>query len=239
MTVVPTKLSNGREVAGAATLGLVLVALVAAWFLLPVREWLEALVDWVRSQGVWGVIAFAAVYIVLVVALAPVLIMSIAAGLIFGFWGLPLAAISATTGAVLSFLVSRYMAREFVRKRIERKPLLSALDHAIAQEGWKVVVLFRLNPLIPFNLQNYFFGATRIGLIPYALATLFGIIPGAAIYVYLGALGGIAANGESSGAFKLALALVGLVMTVVIAVLLGRSAKRKLRELDVVGSAAQ
>ena len=225
--------------AGAAMLALVLIVLVLAWFVLPAREWLEWLVGWIRSQGALGVTAFAAVYIVLVVALAPVVIMSVAAGLIYGIWGVPLVVISATVGAILAFLVSRYVAREFVRTRIEQKPLYLALDHAIAQEGWKVVALFRLNPLIPFNLQNYFFGATSIRLFPYALATSLGIIPGVAAYVYLGVLGGIAAGDETFGGFKLTLALLGLVMTVVVAVLLGRTAKRKLREFDVSDSAAQ
>ena len=45
--------------------------------------------------------------------------------------------------------------------------------------GWKIVALLRLNPLVPFNLQNYFFGVTDIGFWPYAAATFFGIMPGA------------------------------------------------------------
>jgi uncharacterized membrane protein YdjX (TVP38/TMEM64 family) len=225
--------AKGRHVAAAVMMALVLISVVLAWFLFPVREWLESLVGWIRSQGVWGVIAFAIAYIVLVVALAPAEIMSIAAGLIFGAWGFLLVIISATIGAILAFLVARYLARDFVRKHLERKPLLRALDGAIAQEGWKVVALFRFNPLIPFNLQNYFFGATAIGLKPYALATLFGIMPGSAAYVYLGTLGGIAASGEQAGRFKLGLVIVGLVATIIIVALLGRTAKRKLREFHV------
>lgn len=224
---------TGRHIASAALLACGLAAVVLAWFLLPVREWLEALVGWIRLQGIWGVVAFAIVYIVVVVALVPAEIMSIAAGLIFGVLGFPLVVISATIGAILAFLLSRYMAREFMRKRLESRPLFRALDRAIAQEGWKVVVLFRLNPLIPFNLQNYFFGATAIALKPYALATFFGIMPGSAAFVYLGTLGGLAAGGEQAGAFKIGLVVLGLAATVVVVALLGRAAKQKLQKFNV------
>ncbi|MGE0751302.1 MAG: TVP38/TMEM64 family protein [Variibacter sp.] len=210
-----------------------MAGVVLAWFSLPIREWLEALVGWIRAQGIWGVVAFALAYVVLVVALAPAEVMSIAAGLIYGAWGFPLVVFSATIGAILAFLVSRYMAREFVRRHLEQRPLFRALDHAIAQEGWKVVALFRLNPLIPFNLQNYFFGATAIGFRGYALATLFGIMPGSAAFVYLGTLGALAAGGEQSGALKIGFVVIGLIATVIIVVLLGKAAKRKLREINV------
>ena len=220
------------DTSSAVILALVLAAVVIAWFLLPVREWLETLVDWIKAQGTWGVVAFALAYVVLVVALAPTGVMSIAAGLIFGAWGFPLVVVSATIGAILAFLVSRYMAREFVRKRLERRPLFRALDDAIAQEGWKVVALFRLTPLIPFNLQNYFFGATAIDIRGYALATLFGIMPGAAAYLYLGMLGAIATAGDQAGTFKLAFIVIGLIATLIIVILLlaGRKAEASRNE---------
>jgi uncharacterized membrane protein YdjX (TVP38/TMEM64 family) len=213
-----------------------MVAVVIVWLVLPAKEWIDSLVGWTRSQGAWGIFAFAVTYIVLVVALAPSEIMSIAAGLIFGVWGFPLVVIAATIGAILAFIVSRYLAGEFVRRRVEQKRFLRALDRVIAQEGWKVVALFRLNPLVPFSLQNYFFGVTGIGLTPYALATLLGIMPGSAAYVYLGMLGEIAAGGGQSTPLKLGLAILGLVVTLIIVVLLGRAAKRWLREISVSDS---
>ena len=88
------QIPKGRHIATAAGLAGILIAIALAWFLLPAREWLEALIGWIRFHGAWGVLAFALAYVIVVVALAPAEIMSIAAGLIFGAWGFPLAWIS-------------------------------------------------------------------------------------------------------------------------------------------------
>jgi uncharacterized membrane protein YdjX (TVP38/TMEM64 family) len=65
-----------------------------------------------------------------------------------------------------------------VRKRVEtatkgnRK--FEAIDKAIGEQGWKIVGLLRLSPLIPFNLSNYFYGVTGVGFWPYVLASAVG-----------------------------------------------------------------
>ena len=170
-------------------------------------------------------------YIALVVLLAPAGVMSIAAGLIYGAWAFPLVVVSATIGAALAFLLARYLARDAVKGLLERRPVLRVVDRAIEEVGWKIVVLLRLNPLIPFNLQNYFFGATKIGFLPYLAATFFGIMPGAAAYIYLGALGEVAAGG--GGGLKTALLGLGLAATVILVVIIARKARAKLRSLGV------
>ena len=63
------------------------------------------------------------------------------------------------------------------------------MNEAVSKEGWKIVALLRLSPLVPFNLQNYFYGITDIGLLHYVPATFVGIMPGTMLYVYLGAAG--------------------------------------------------
>lgn len=164
----------------ASWIGLValLLAVLLAWFLLPAKDWIQSIDAWIGRLGAWGIIIFAIAYIALVILLAPVGIMSIAAGLIFGLWGIPLVIVSAAIGATFAFLVSRYFVRERVKAFTQKRDVFRAVDKALGEEGWKVVALLRLNPLVPFNLQNYFFGATDIGLLPYAAATLFGIMPG-------------------------------------------------------------
>jgi uncharacterized membrane protein YdjX (TVP38/TMEM64 family) len=129
-----------------------LIAVVAAWYFLPVKDWVQSFSAWIQGLGAWGAVVFASVYVIAVVALAPAEIMSIAAGFIFGPWGFPLVVISATTGATLAFLVSRYIVRERVKALAQKRPLLQAVDRAVGDEGWKVVALLRLNPLVPFNL---------------------------------------------------------------------------------------
>src|SRR5260370_405018 len=69
---------------------------------------------------------------------------------------------------------------------------LGAGSKAVAEDGWKIVGLLRLSPLVPFNLQNYLFGATGIPFAHFVAATFFGIIPGTALYTYFGVLGAAA-----------------------------------------------
>ena len=66
----------------------------------------------------------------------------------------------------------------------------AAIDGAIAEGGWKIVALLRLSPAVPFNLQNYLFGLTRIGFWPYLLTSWIAMMPGTFLYVYVGHLTG-------------------------------------------------
>jgi uncharacterized membrane protein YdjX (TVP38/TMEM64 family) len=111
--------------------------------------------------------------------------------------------------------------------------MLEAVDKAVKDEGWKVVFLLRLSPLVPFNLQNYFFGATDVGTLAYVVATFFGIMPGTARYIYLGSLGHAATTSNMSGSSRTMLPAAGLAATVLVVVLVGRKAKAKLHEIGV------
>lgn len=224
----------GPNVAFWAGLVLLLIAVLLAWFLFPIREWVQSFTSWTGKFGMLGAIIFASVYVVAVVALAPVWPLSVAAGLAFGLWGIPLVIVSATTGASLAFLVARFLVRDRVTDLTRKRAVLDAVDKAVAEEGWKVVVLLRLSPLVPFNLQNYFLGATEIGFFPYLAATFLGIMPGSAAYVYLGILGRAAAAGEQGGGgLKIGLLAAGLAATIALIVIVGRKARMKLQALGV------
>lgn len=216
-----------------------LLAVTLAWFVLPVKDWVQSLNDWVRGLGPSGVVLFALVYIVVVIVLAPAEVMSIAAGLIFGAWGFPIVVVSAIIGATLAFLVARYLLREKVKAFARRRPRLEAVDKAVEDGSWKIVVLLRLNPLVPFGLQNYFFGATNIKLLPYAITTFFGIMPGSAMFVYIGGLGRAATDADSGGIAKFVFLAAGLAATAILIFIVGRKAKAKLKQIGVVDNDGQ
>ncbi len=168
--------------------GVFLVAVGIGWYLLPVSDWLSALRVWIVNLGFWGVVIFAVIYAVGAIVLAPEAVLTIAAGFAYEFWAFPIVLVAATIGASLAFLIARYLARDKVRLLLERRRNLAAIDKAVAEEGWKIVGLLRLSPLIPFNLQNYLFGVTAIPFPHFVAATFAGIFPGTALYVYLGVL---------------------------------------------------
>ena len=70
--------------------------------------------------------------------------------------------------------------------RTAGNPTFSAIDTAVGREGFKIVLLLRLSPLLPFALSNYFYGLTAVDFWPYLTATLIGFSPGTFAYVYTG-----------------------------------------------------
>ena len=227
------RMSGGFRYSAWAAVLVVVIAAAAAWYLLPVSDWLHVFNERIAGLGAWAPVVFAIVYVIAVIALAPAEIMSLAAGFIFGAWGFPIVVVSATVGATLAFLLSRYVARERVRAFVRKRPLLQAVDRAVADEGWKIVVMLRLNPLVPFNLQNYFFGVTDVRLVPYLVSTFFGIMPGAAMYVYFGTLGQAVTSGESYAPAKIAVLTLGLVATAGVIFLVSRKARAKLQAVGI------
>lgn len=169
---------------------ILLFALIAwVWTRIPLNEWIEHFRLWILDLGLVGVLVFIVAYSAFTVILAPVSLLSLSAGLAFGVWGFPLVIVSATLAATLAFLLGRYALRDRVLQWINRDRKLLSLNKAVSAEGWRVVGLLRLSPLVPFGIQNYLFSITEIKLVPYIIATAIGMMPGTALYVYIGALG--------------------------------------------------
>lgn len=223
---------NARPLSLAIAGVVVLVAVAVAWSILPLGGWLHALRGWMAALGWRGALAFAAIYVLGAVLLAPEALLTVVAGYVYGFWGLPLVLVAATIGAGLAFLLARYVLREPVRRLLAGRRDLAAIDDAIRRDGWKIVGLLRLSPLIPFNLQNYLFGATGIPFGQFVAATFVGIIPGAALYIAAGALGGAS---EGSGPIRWLLLAIGLVATATVVVLVARQARAGLARAGVGG----
>jgi uncharacterized membrane protein YdjX (TVP38/TMEM64 family) len=211
-----------------AGLGLVLAGGLAVSIPCPVGDWITSFQHWILGLGPWGVAVFALLFVATTVVLAPDWPLSIAAGFVYGFWALPIVLVAATGAATLSFLAARYLLRDRVRACFVGRPRLLAIDRAVAEEGWKIVALVRLSPAVPFNLQNYLFGATAIPLSQYVAATAIGIVPGSLLYVYLGVLGKAARHG--GGGLEWLLSGIGLLATLAAVILVARKAKARLGE---------
>lgn len=191
---------------------LVLVALVIAFRILPVATWLRDFQTYVRGLGAIGYVLYALVYAVCVVALVPASLLTLGAGAIFGaVAGTIVNVVGATIGAMIAFVLARTVFRKRVEAMLDRKPKLAAVDRAIAREGTKLLILCRLSGFPPFTWANYAFGATAVRPLPYFLATLFGIIPGAFAYTYAGAAGAAVASG-SGNRIGLIVTAVGIVL---------------------------
>jgi len=218
-------------------LKLVVIAVVVAGLIIAakmlgiadqINAALQGALQWIESLGPWGPIAFISIYIVASALLISGAVLTLGAGLVFGVaWGSIWVSIGSTLAATVSFLIGRYLARGWVSKQIESQPKFKAIDKAVASEGWKIVGLTRLSPVFPFVFLNYAFGVTQVSLRDYVLASWIGMMPGTVMYVYLGSLGKIAAEG-TGGTLKLILNIVGLIATVAVTVYVTKIAKKAL-----------
>ncbi len=138
----------------------------------------------VLSFGVWAPVVYLVAYGQPIVPL-PASVMTVTGGLAFGpVWGTAAAVLGATVRACSEFAVARLLGREAVAKLLKGK--VAQLDEKIGSQGFKTVLLIRLIPNLPFDVQNYGLGFSRVRFGPYALASFLGMAPGAFAYVYLG-----------------------------------------------------
>ncbi len=167
--------------------------------------------SWIEGFGVWGPVVYMLVYAIAPSLMLPGLPITVVGGVLFGpFWGVVYVAIGATTGATLAFLIARKMGREWVESII-KGGRLAEIDEAVEKKGWKIVAFTRLIPLFPFNFLNYAFGLTRIGILPYFLATLVFMLPGITAYVVFSSSILDVFHGRVSPAFIAGVALVVIV----------------------------
>ena len=204
------------------------IAILAAAHFLGVSELLTNLVAGVEQLGAWGPTIFIVTYAAATIVLAPASALTLAAGAVFGLgWGSVYASIASTLGAGCSFLVGRYLARDWVHRQTAGNAKFAAIDEAVAKEGWKIVALTRLSPAFPFNLLNYAYGLTQVRFAPYLIASWIAMMPGTVMYVYLGSLANAPA-GRTPGQWVLL--GVGLVATIAATVRITKSARRALQQ---------
>jgi uncharacterized membrane protein YdjX (TVP38/TMEM64 family) len=213
-----------------AALALAAVGVAAALAFLPVADWADVVEDRIEMLSLGeGLVIFAALYVVATLLLVPAWIFPVAAGTIFGFaWGLAISLASAMSSAVGAFFIARHVLRAPVRRLAGRFTAFAACEKALSADGWKVVALLRLSPVVPFGAKNYLFGTTRVKLANYAIGTFIGLLPGMIFKVYLGWAGRYALGAEG-GPMKWALCALGLAATAGGAWLVARRAKANLK----------
>jgi len=194
---------------------LVLAGAIALAFTYRDHIDVAALQAWVEEAGAAAPLLFVALYALATVLFLPGSVLTLAGGALFGpTWGTLYNLTGATLGAVLAFVIARYLASNWVQTRVEAGAggRVERLVKGVEAEGWRFVAFTRLVPLFPFNLLNYALGLTRIPLLHYTLASFVFMLPGALAYTYLGFAGREAvAGGEGlirNGLIALALLAV-------------------------------
>jgi len=143
--------------------------------------------QWIEGYGELAPAVFIAGYALATVFFVPGLPITVLGGVAFGaIWGTVYVWIGATVGLGLAFLVARYAVRSTVERWVQASPRIAKIDAQVAENGWRIVMLTRLVPIFPFNLQNYAYGITRIGFWPYLITSSLCILPATAAFTFAG-----------------------------------------------------
>lgn len=184
----------GRQTLGALLFG-VIILMAAALLFTPLGDWLS--IDKLKESRVAlqqlvetrPLLCAAAFFLLCVVATAvsfpaaPVL--GITGGALFGLWpGLLLVLVASSIGSTIAFLDSRYVLREWVKRRFARR--IELIDRGMARHGALYLLMLRFNPVVPYWLVNLAMGVTAIGLETYVIMTPAGLMPATFLYVNAG-----------------------------------------------------
>lgn len=227
---------RGAMLLSAALLGIVAIGLL--WTFIPLGELMWEFTTWIRDLGNMGFIVFALLFVLAVLVMAPASLLYMAAGLLYDFfWGFVISLIAATAGALIQFVIARYLARQRVYSIVQQRREFQAVDRAVEEEDWKVVLLLRLAPLVPGNTQGWLFGVTGVPILQFAWPTVVGILPWALLFVGIGSAGAAALYGGENplGPWQWALVAFGIVALFVIVRIVGKRAGAKLEQLGIDG----
>ena len=181
----------------------------------------------IRDFGPWAPLAYAFIYIVSspIPFLAPVL--SATGGLLFGaglgtLYTIVIAAIS----SLVPFVLARRLGREWVESKLKGKRLDEIYEQSGGNQGFLFILLLRLIPLLPWEIQNYVAGLTKVSVPTYILATMLGIIPGTFSLTFLGS----SVTDPGSWQFWAAIALKVVTALIPAVVIYIRSRRNKRKE---------
>jgi uncharacterized membrane protein YdjX (TVP38/TMEM64 family) len=177
------------------------------------------------ANPAWGVFLLLQT-LVAVSGVLPAATAGMASGALFGLAsGFALASCSIFCGAMLAFALARSVFRPWVENFLRRRPGLQALDAAVAQDGWRSVMLLRLSPVMPFALTSYALGLTSISWRNYLLGTL-ASLPSLFGYAAIGHFAAAGLHVPHQDGLKLAMLALGAAATLWLTLHLGGLVRR-------------
>jgi len=148
---------------------------------------IQKLNEWINSFGALGPVIYVVMYILSCVFFLPGIPITMLGAVAFGaVKGTILVSIGSTLGATASFLIARYAARSMVEGWIQKNERLRKIDEGVRKHGWRMLMITRLVPIFPFNVQNYVYGITNISLGTYVFVSWICMLPGTIAYVFAG-----------------------------------------------------
>lgn len=119
-----------------------------------------------------------------VVLALPGVTFAIVAGLLFGpVFGTLCCSAATTAGAMIAFIVGRFFLKDSIKPMVMKNKYLKKwlFDETGTNEIF-ILMITRLVPIFPYNLQNFAYGITDIRFGTYSVCSLVFMLPGTAMY---------------------------------------------------------
>lgn len=176
------------------------------------HENMEAVEAFIERAGVWGPFVYLASCIGGVALMSPALPWIVLAAMFGVVRGIFLASIGITAGAGVCFLMARHTMRPVLRRLAGHTREFRKIEDGVKAHGWRMVMITRLVPLFPFNLQNYAYGLTPISFWQYLLVTWLCTLP--AVIAYGLAAGALVSGRGDPGRILVYLGLAAVLLLV-------------------------
>ncbi|BDZ77232.1 TVP38/TMEM64 family protein [Claveliimonas bilis] len=165
-----------------------------------------------------NIVAALALYIIItivgcVVLALPGVTFAVIAGMLFGpIWGIFACLLATTVGAMLAFLVGKFFLKDAVKPMLEKNKLMKKLLFSDDRKSDIIILIItRMVPIFPYNLQNFAYGITDIGFWKYSILTFVFMFPGVSFFT-------IGAAGLTAGEDKWKYFLIAGVLAVAVTV---------------------
>ena len=146
----------------------------------------KKLEDFIKSVGILAPVAYIVLYSIVTVSCISALPVTLAGGVVFGpLMGVIYTMIGASIGLCLSFLISRYVAKDYIENKFKDSEIYKKIDKGIKEKGWVILAVTRLLLIFPFGIQNYIYGLTYISFFKYSILSILFILPGTSVFVML------------------------------------------------------
>lgn len=168
----------------------------------------------IKELGVLGILLYLLVFIIGTIFCLPSLPFALLGGITYGtVKGTIYASIGDVLGSSTAFIIGRYLLKERIEKKLKNNKTFHEINKGVQKDGWRIVVLTRMVPLIPHWLQNYAYGITAISFKTYALVSLICAIPGTAAWIF--AINTVGKNKEDA---KTAMIYLSISAVIIVAV---------------------
>lgn len=169
--------------------------------------------EMVRENLLQAALLYSALTIVGCVVLAlPGVTFAVIAGMLFGPWlGTLMCLIATTIGAIAAYIAGKFFLKDAIKPLVmKNRWLKKVLFDDAGRSDIVVLMITRLVPLFPYNLQNFAYGITDISLGAYSLYTFLFMIPGVALFTI--GTAGILDSGNRVLYIGIAVGLLALVL---------------------------